>query len=44
MILTRETEVLGENNYMASVIDEKCVQSIGRTILTGKTEVLREKH
>ena len=43
MILTGETEVLGEKHYTASVVDE-WIWNIGAMLLTGETEVLGEKH
>ena len=43
MILTRETEVLGEKHYTSSVVDERMCMEHGGMILTGETEVLGEK-
>jgi hypothetical protein len=43
MILTGETEVLGEKLYTASVVEE-WVWNIGGMMLRGETEVLGEKH
>ena len=44
MILTGETEVLGEKHHIASVVVEWMSMEIGGMILTGETEVLGEKH
>ena len=43
MILTGETEVLGEKHYIVWVVDE-WIWSNGGMILTGETDVLGEKH
>ena len=44
MILTRETEVLGEKYYTVWVVDGWMSTSNGGNILTGETEVLGERH
>jgi hypothetical protein len=43
MLLTEETEVLGEKHYTVWVVDE-WIWSYGGIWLTGETEVLGQKH
>ena len=44
MVLTGETEVLGEKHYTVWVVDGWMMWSDGGMLLTGETEVLGEKH
>jgi len=44
MLLTGETEVLGEKHYTVWVVDGWMMWSDGGMLLTGETEVLGEKH
>jgi hypothetical protein len=44
MVLTGETEVLGEKYYIVWVVVGWMVWSNGGMVLTGETEVLGEKH
>jgi len=44
MVLTGETEVLGEKHYRVWVVDGWMSMEQGGMVLTGETEVLGEKH